>query len=117
MRTESSPAGEPMTKIMACLEEELPPGAKKNINLLGRTVLLTNVDGNFYAVDGICPDVGGNLADGTLRGHVLKCPLHGSEFDVRTGQILKGPWTDPKKLTNLRSYPIIVEEGCVNVEI
>lgn len=106
-----------MTKIMACLEEELPPGAKRNINLLGRTILIANVGGRFYAVDGICPDVGGNLADGTLREHVLKCPLHGSEFDVRTGQILKGPWTDPQKMNNLRSYRIGVEEGCVNVDI
>jgi nitrite reductase/ring-hydroxylating ferredoxin subunit len=106
-----------MTKIKVCLEEELPPGAKRNISLLGHTILIVNVDGHFYAVDGICPDAGGNLADGTLRNFVIRCPLHGSEYDVRTGQLLKGPWTGSKAAFDLRSYPVLVEEGCVNIDM
>ena len=106
-----------MTKIMACLERDLPPGTKINIDLMGRTVLLANDDGRFYAVDGLCPDEGANLADGKLSGHILRCPLHGSEFDVRTGELMKEPWKGLTRPLTLRSYPVSVEAGCVSVDI
>ena len=106
-----------MTKVMACLERDLPPGTMININLMGRTVLLANAGGQFYAVDGLCPDEGANLAEGILTGHVLRCPLHGSEFDVRTGELMKEPWKGSNRPLTLRSYPVSVEAGCVNVDV
>ncbi len=106
-----------MTKVTACLEKDLPPGTMINIGLMGRTVLLTNAGGRFYAVDGLCPDEGANLADGVLTGHVLRCPLHGSEFDIRTGKLIKEPWKGAHKPLALRSYPVSVEAGCVNVDV
>jgi 3-phenylpropionate/trans-cinnamate dioxygenase ferredoxin subunit len=106
-----------MTRIMACLETELPPGTKRNISMLGRTVLVANVDGHYFAMDGLCSDQGGNLADGTLNGFVIRCPLHGSEFDVRTGEVLKEPWNTSRKIPRLQSYPVTVDKGCINVDI
>ena len=106
-----------MTNIMACLERELPPGTMKNINLLGHTVLVVNVNGHYFAIDGLCSDQGGNLADGVLNGFTVRCPLHGSEFDVRTGEVLKEPWNSSKKIPQLRSYPVSVDKGCVNIDI
>jgi nitrite reductase/ring-hydroxylating ferredoxin subunit len=106
-----------MTRIMACLERDLPPGTKRNIDLLGRTVLLVNVDGHFFAMDGLCSDQGGNLADGKLNGFAIRCPLHGSEYDVRTGEVLKEPWNATKKISKLRSYPVSVDQGCINVDM
>lgn len=106
-----------MTRIMACLESDLPPGTKMNIGLLGLTVLVANVDGHYYAMDGLCSDQGGNLADGTLNGFIIRCPLHGSEFDVRTGEVVKGPWNSSKRIPPLRSYPVTVDRGCINIDI
>jgi DNA gyrase subunit A len=34
----------------------------------------------------------------------IRCPLHGSEFDVRTGVVLKQPWNTEKRIPPLRSY-------------
>lgn len=106
-----------MTMIKACLEEELPPGTKRIINMLGRTILIANVDSHYYAVDGLCPDQGANLGDGVLKGYLIRCPVHGSEFDLRTGKLLKGPWTGARDVPDLRSYPVVVEEGCVNIDM
>lgn len=51
-----------------------------------RVVALFNVAGTYYALDGVCPHQGGPLGQGELRGHVVTCPWHGWQFDVRSGQ-------------------------------
>ena len=42
----------------------------------------------------------------TRHGEMLKCPWHGWEFDIRTGQ----SWVDPRK-TYVRRYGVTVETG------
>lgn len=66
--------------------DECPPG--KGIERVAgdRIVALFNVDGEFYALDGVCPHQGGPLGKGCLTGPILTCPWHGWQFDVRSGQ-------------------------------
>lgn len=49
-------------------------------------VALFNVDGEFYALDGVCPHQGGPLGKGCLTGAIITCPWHGWQFDVRSGE-------------------------------
>jgi nitrite reductase/ring-hydroxylating ferredoxin subunit len=56
-----------------------------------RLIALFNVDGTFYALDGICPHQGGPLGKGTLAGCLVTCPWHGWQFDVTTGQHVANP--------------------------
>jgi nitrite reductase (NADH) small subunit len=72
------------TRIAAV--NDCPPGEAREIVAAGRIVALFNVDGQFYALDGICPHQGGPLGKGTLRGCVVTCPWHGWQFNVSTGQ-------------------------------
>jgi nitrite reductase/ring-hydroxylating ferredoxin subunit len=66
---------------------EVPPGTGKLvIGPLDKPIALFNVDGEFYAINQICPHRGGPLAQGKLAGCVVTCPWHGWTFDVRTGQ-------------------------------
>lgn len=51
-----------------------------------RVVALFNVEGTFFALDGICPHQGGPLGKGVLSGCIVTCPWHGQQFDVTTGQ-------------------------------
>jgi len=51
-----------------------------------RIVALFNVDGEFFALDGVCPHQGGPLGKGSLAGCVVTCPWHGWQFDVRDGR-------------------------------
>jgi len=44
-----------------------------------------------------------------LNGFVVKCPRHGSEYDVRTGKVLKEPWVPFGKAKDLPTYNVIVE--------
>jgi nitrite reductase/ring-hydroxylating ferredoxin subunit len=65
---------------------EVPPGASRETVAGDRIVALFNVDGEFHALDGVCPHQGGPLGKGVLQGCVVTCPWHGWQFDVRNGE-------------------------------
>jgi nitrite reductase (NADH) small subunit len=65
---------------------EIPEGAVKHIIVHDKPMALCRVEGKFYALNAICPHMGGPLANGRLKNHVLACPWHDWTFDVRTGQ-------------------------------
>ena len=48
-------------------------------------IALFNVDGQFHALDGVCPHQGGPLGQGELCGTIVTCPWHGWQFDVSNG--------------------------------
>ena len=83
---------------------ELQPGKMKRLDINGRRILLANVDGRFYATDDTCSHEEASLSTGFLKGELVKCPLHGSRFNVRTGEALEEPAEE-----NLKTYPVRVE--------
>jgi nitrite reductase/ring-hydroxylating ferredoxin subunit len=64
---------------------EIPEGTVKHIVVHDKPMALCCVEGNFYAVNAVCPHMGGHLASGRLHGYVIACPWHNWTFDVRTG--------------------------------
>jgi nitrite reductase/ring-hydroxylating ferredoxin subunit len=50
-----------------------------------------HVEGQVCVVDDVCPHAGARLSGGVVEGCVVTCPRHGSQFDVRTGERLRGP--------------------------
>lgn len=54
-------------------------------------VAVYHFSGKVYAAQDVCPHAGAHLSEGDLEGFVITCPLHGSQFDVRTGERLRGP--------------------------
>lgn len=48
-------------------------------------VVVCRVAGQLHAVVDNCSHRDAKLSDGRLRGSLLTCPLHGAQFDVRTG--------------------------------
>jgi nitrite reductase/ring-hydroxylating ferredoxin subunit len=67
-------------------------------------MLLANVNGRFCATDDTCTHEDASLSTGSLRGELVKCPLHGSRFNVCTGEALEEPAEQ-----NLKTYPVRVE--------
>lgn len=97
------------TRIAAVAD--CPPGVALEIVAADRIVALFNVDGQFYALDGICPHQGGPLGKGALRGCIVTCPWHGWQFDVRTGQ------HQASKLLHHPSFSVRIEGDDVFVEL
>lgn len=90
---------------------EIPAGNKKKISAEGKEILVTNIDGSYYALDNTCTHMGGSLYDGKLEGHHIVCPRHGSVFDATTGKALGGGKLLflKVKVSDLKTYPVKVE--------
>jgi nitrite reductase/ring-hydroxylating ferredoxin subunit len=109
-----------MPSYVVATVNEIAPGGRKIVEIAGRSIGVFNVGGEFYALRNRCPHQGGPLCDGRLAGYVvspkpgayeyvhdgeiLRCPWHGWEFDLKTGQ----SWFDPAG-TRVRTYPVTVE--------
>jgi nitrite reductase/ring-hydroxylating ferredoxin subunit len=66
-----------------------------------------------YALDDVCSHAGGPLGDNRLKdGCLLECPWHNAVFDVRTGEIVRGPARRPQP-----TYQVEVRDGTVFVAI
>ena len=70
---------------------EVAAGGLKFVKLGGAQATLANCDGTFYAVGRRCGHMNAPLDQGSLSGHVLTCPLHFAQFDVRDGALLAYP--------------------------
>ncbi len=81
---------------------EIPEGKMKMVQVQGRQVCISNVGGKYYAIGNICTHVGGPLAQGFLSDHIVTCPWHGSQFDVRTGEVKRGPAVKPEPVYEVR---------------
>jgi 3-phenylpropionate/trans-cinnamate dioxygenase ferredoxin subunit len=68
---------------------ELKNGAMKQVNVSGHDILIAQVGGKYYAADNRCLHMGGNLSQGKLEGTVVTCPLHGSQFDLQDGHVVR----------------------------
>ena len=79
----------------------LPSGKMRGIEIGARRILLANVDGHFYAADDTCTHEDASLSCGFLKGEWVKCPLHGSRFNVRTGEVVDEPAE-----VSLRTYAV-----------
>jgi nitrite reductase/ring-hydroxylating ferredoxin subunit len=99
----------PLLKLASLAD--LPPGAATEVRTGGEIYALCNVDGEVYALDGVCPHASGPLGEGQLVGHTLVCPWHAWEYDCRTGENDFGP--DAKVAT----FPVRVEGGDILIEV
>ena len=88
--------------------DSLIEGKPKRVEHAGKAILLCRVEGQVYAVDDLCTHEDISLSLGVMCEHRLRCPLHGSQFDVRTGQVLDEPAD-----TDLGTHPVKIVDGWV----
>ncbi len=89
---------------------DLAPGQARLVHVGGVEVAVFNVSGTFYATQNACTHFGGPLNEGELVGCIVECPLHGSRFDVSTGQVARGPAVNPVK-----TYQVTMSGGIARV--
>ena len=85
----ASPEAEGFVPVAAV--SDLPPGRMVCVAVARERVVLANVDGGFHALRDVCGHRNAPLSRGRLDGHVVECPLHFAQFDMRTGRLLNGP--------------------------
>ena len=91
--------------------DSVPIGQGCTVNVHGHEIAIYNLDGHFYALEDRCPHRGGPLGAGVLEGGHVFCPLHGWEFDLKTGACLNRPDRPVK------AYATRLQDGQVQVWI
>jgi nitrite reductase/ring-hydroxylating ferredoxin subunit len=78
----------------------------------GTAIALAKVDGAWHALEAWCTHAECPLSDGWVEGAGLRCPCHGSLFDLATGEVLEGPADEP-----VRVFPTRVAAGRIEIEL
>jgi 3-phenylpropionate/trans-cinnamate dioxygenase ferredoxin subunit len=110
------------SRYVVARTSEVAPGTSKLVHAGGRDIALFNLAGEFFALGNKCPHESGSLCAGKIiglatadepgryrllrDGEFVRCPWHGWEFDIRTGQ----SWCDPERI-RVRSFDTGVSSG------
>lgn len=78
----------------------------------GKEILVVNLGTTFSAIGNTCTHMGCRLSGGRLDGETIRCPCHGSVFNVRTGEVVKGPAKRPEP-----AYPVTVENDELSIDL
>lgn len=89
---------------------DLPIGTTKRFSTEHGDILLANVEGKIYAVDDMCTHEDSSLSLGCLKGELVYCTLHGSRFNVRTGEPMEEPATEA-----LQCYSVRIQNDRIEV--
>ena len=92
--------------------DDLQDGEMKEVSLGDTDILLSRIDGTYYAMQGHCSHYGASLAQGALSGSRVICPWHHACFDVTTGQHLEAPGVD-----SLPTYEVTIEDDQVMIRL
>ena len=87
---------------------ELQSGDRKSVIIDETPALLIRVQDEFFVIEDVCSHDGQPLTDGPINGCEITCPRHGARFDVRTGQVLCMPATEP-----IKTFEVEVKEGVI----
>lgn len=110
---------------------------KLKVEVQNEEVLIVNVKGEIYAVSDRCGHMGPSLFYGEINDYNVECPLHGTQFDVRTGQVASSDTKKPKlrflkddldallkglglptvKIRPLKIYKTKVEDGVIKIKL
>jgi nitrite reductase/ring-hydroxylating ferredoxin subunit len=111
-----------LSKYVVAKVSDLPPGTRRLVTVRGRPIVVFNVNGEMLGMLNRCPHQGGSLCHGIVTGlvegkragdfhlsrvgEIIRCPWHGWEFDIRTGQ----SYCDPETIRT-RTYDVSIETG------
>ena len=94
-----------MTEVKVGRVEDIPDGGMVQYDHDGECVLLCRKGAEVYAVEGICPHRGAQLAMGRLEDSTVVCPWHDWGFDVTSGCGVTNP------VSQLRTYKVRIADG------
>jgi nitrite reductase (NADH) small subunit/3-phenylpropionate/trans-cinnamate dioxygenase ferredoxin subunit len=94
-----------------CRADEVPEGEGKTVTVRGKLIAVFRVDGQFFAIDDVCPHMGASLSGGYVEAGVVTCPWHAWRFRLKDGA-----WADNPRL-KIGCYAVRVEGGQVQVEV
>jgi nitrite reductase/ring-hydroxylating ferredoxin subunit len=99
-----------VTRVKVLALSALTPGKGVLVTVNGRAVTVYRRGEEILAIGDDCPHQGGSLCEGWVEGDIVICPVHGWEFDMRTGACMTVPGECVPR------YTATVEDGAVYLE-
>ncbi len=100
------------TFVRACAVSDLPDEGAIGVDLNGTPIAVVRAEGEVYALRDVCSHAEVALSEGEVYDHTIECWLHGSCFDLRTGNP-----TGPPATTPVPTYPVKIEDKDVLVSL
>lgn len=92
--------------------DDVEPGECTIVDVAGETIALVRTDEEIYAIENTCSHQGGSLGDGMIVQTTITCPLHGSAFNLASGEALGPPADEP-----VSTYDVVAEDGEIRVSV
>jgi len=92
--------------------KELEYAPMKGVVVDGKEILIVKTGTKIFAIGNKCTHMGCKLSSGKLEGETVRCPCHGSMFNVRTGEVVKGPAKNPEHF-----YTVTVENDEFSIDL
>jgi nitrite reductase/ring-hydroxylating ferredoxin subunit len=102
----------PARRIELCGTADVAPGAALKVETEGLALAVFNVAGEFFVTDDLCTHGPGSLSEGYIEDDVVECNFHNGQFNIRTGEVVSPPCMVP-----IKTYPTVVEDGKVFIEV
>lgn len=91
----------------------LHDGYRRVFRISGQEWVLLQENGSLYCFANQCPHLNASLERASVCGHIIRCPLHGMEFDLRTGKPLVAETCN----NSLRFLPLVYEKNQVGIDL
>ena len=98
--------------VRACALSDIPAEGVLGVEVAGEPVAVARAEGEIYAIRDVCSHAEVPLSEGEIYDHTVECWLHGSCFDLRTGDPTGPPATEP-----VATYAVKIEGGDVYVAL
>lgn len=95
--------------ITVAAEGAIAEGTGQAFPVQGRMIAVFLEQGQYHAIDDLCPHMGASLADGYVEGGVVSCPWHAWRFRINDGT-----WCDNPKI-KIDAFPVRVLDGQIQV--
>lgn len=97
---------------LVCSTTDVPVGRARRFDVAGTAVAVVHTEDGFFAVADTCSHSQVSLAAGDVERRTIECWLHGSRFDLVTGQPSGPPAREP-----IPTYPVTVDGQSVLVSL
>ena len=86
-------------------QERLPEiGSRGVLHTHEGPICVIRTTEGVFAIEDLCKHMDEALSPGELQGTILACPVHGWEYDVRTGKCVAPTWGKQDK--DIRGFPV-----------
>jgi 3-phenylpropionate/trans-cinnamate dioxygenase ferredoxin subunit len=91
-----------------CAVGDIEDNRTIEVNVNGKSILVTRVDGEYYAVENICTHESMPIGTGPIHDGQIQCTRHGARFDLKTGNATQLP-----AVMGVKTYKVKIENDDV----